>query len=155
MSEMESNTEEKQRQKDAEHLKLLSIFHFILAGISLVMIAFLTLHYFMMSTVFSDPGIWGGQGDKGSGPPPEIFFEFLQLFVWVYLFMGLVALCYCVANVLSDVFLLQRKYRMFSIVVAVLNCIRMPFGTALGAFTLVVLLRESVQEAYGAQADRE
>jgi hypothetical protein len=41
---------------------------------------------------------------------------------------------------------------MFSLVIAGLNCIQIPFGTALGVFTIIVLLRDSVREAYAAGA---
>ncbi len=148
-------TTKTQQQKDLEHLKLLSVFHFVLAGLTLVMIAFLFLHYLIMNAMFSNPQMWEVQGNKGGGPPPEFFAEFIKVFVWFYLFMGIIALAFGAANILSGVFIRQKKHRTFSLVVASLNCICMPFGTALGVFTLVVLLRESVQEEYGARVDRE
>jgi hypothetical protein len=46
------------------------------------------------------------------------------------------------------VFLLKRKFRMFSLVVAGLDCVQIPFGTVLGVFTLVILLRDSVRDSY-------
>jgi hypothetical protein len=45
-------------------------------------------------------------------------------------------------------FLWQRRYRMFSMLIAGLNCLQVPLGTVLGVFTLLVLSRESVQELY-------
>ena len=53
-----------------------------------------------------------------------------------------------IGNLLSGLYLRARKYRMFSIIVAALNCLQIPFGTVLGVFTIVVLVRESVRELY-------
>lgn len=155
MNEADLTAETQQQQKNLEHLKLLSVFHFVLAGLSLVMIAFLFLHYFMMNAMFSNPQMWEVQGNKGGGPPPEFFTEFVKVFVWFYLFMGIIALAFGAANILSGVFIRQKKHRTFSLVVASLNCIRMPFGTALGVFTLVVLLRESVQKEYASNLETQ
>jgi hypothetical protein len=51
-------------------------------------------------------------------------------------------------NLVSGLFIMRRKCRTFSMIVAGANCIQIPFGTVLGVFTLLVLLRDSVREAY-------
>ena len=66
-----------------------------------------------------------------------------------YLFFLLASL---VGNLLSAIFLGQRRHRTFSLLVAGLNCLHVPVGTVLGVFTFVVLLRPSVREAYDAGA---
>ena len=58
----------------------------------------------------------------------------------------------CAANLLSALFLWRRQHRMFSMVVGGLNCLQIPFGTALGVFTILVLSRDSVQELYAGVA---
>jgi hypothetical protein len=134
---------ENQRKKDAEHIKLLSIFHFVFAGLALLGIAFLFLHYFMMHTIFSNPALWKTQKDMT--PPPQFI---LDVFVWFYVFMGAAMVIAGAANVLSGVFLRQRKHRVFSMVIGGLNCLQIPFGTALGVLTIIVLSRDSVRELY-------
>jgi hypothetical protein len=62
-------------------------------------------------------------------------------------FGGLMLCIGAVANVLSGIFIPQRKHRTFSLCVARLNCIQIPFGTALGAFTLIVLSRDSIRQS--------
>jgi hypothetical protein len=57
-------------------------------------------------------------------------------------------------NGISGFFLQARKNRTFSLVVAGLDCLMIPLGTILGAFTLVVLLRQSVAAAYDEAAGR-
>jgi len=130
---------------DSEHIRLLAIFHFILAGLSLVGIAFLCFHYLIMSTVFANPDLWRSQRN---GPPfPKDFFK---VFIWFYIFFGFIIGTACVLNLLSALFLRQRKHRIFSMVVGGLNCIQIPLCTGLGIFTIIVLSRKSVREKYGA-----
>lgn len=129
---------------DAQHLKLLAIFHFVLAGFALVGLAFLGLHWFIMESVFSNPEAW--QQSK-SGPPPE---QFLALFKWFYVGMGMLVVANGVANLVSGFMIRQRRGRVFSLVIAGVNCLAFPFGTALGVFTFIVLLRDSVEALYAA-----
>ena len=53
-------------------------------------------------------------------------------------------------NFLSAWCLRRRKAWTFSVVVAGLDLIYFPLGTVLGIFTLIVLLRGSVRDAYDA-----
>lgn len=131
-----------QERKDSEHVKLLAVFHFVICGLAILGLGFLCMHYLIMSSVFSNPEMW--KGKNGAGPPPEFF----QVFRWFYVFMGLMLILASVANVLSGVFLLRRKHRMFSLIVAGVNCLQFPFGTALGVITIIVLLRDSVRQSY-------
>jgi hypothetical protein len=131
-----------QRRKDNDQINLLSVLHFVVSGLALVGIACLCLHYIIMNYVFSHPELWKGKG--GIGPSQELF----EAFIWFYFVVGFLFVVACVANVLSGVFLRQRKHRMFSLVVAGLDCLQIPFGTALGVFTFIVLLRDSVRQSY-------
>ncbi|MDB6031822.1 MAG: hypothetical protein JWM16_2160 [Verrucomicrobiales bacterium] len=132
-----------QMKKDEEHLRLLSIFHFILAGLSAVGVAGLGLHYTIMRVVFSNPDMWKNQ--RNMPFPPE---QFMRIFIWFYLFIGILLVVMAALNVLSGMFLHQKKNRLFSIVVAALDCLQFPFGTALGVFTIIVLMRDSVRNRY-------
>ena len=131
-----------QGRRDAEHLKLLSIFHFILAALGLFGIAFLALHLVLMSAIFTNPEMWK---NNKSGPPPEIF---LKLMLGGYAFGAVVILTGGVLNLLSGLFILKRRRRMFSIIVGGLNCLHVPFGTLLGVFTILILSRDSVRKIY-------
>ena len=131
-----------QRQIDAQHLKLLAIFHYVLAGFALVGLGFLALHWFVMETVFSNPETW--KNSQGSPPPAQ----FMAVFKWFYIAMGVLIVASGVANVVSGSLIRQRRGRVFSLVVAGVNCLAFPFGTVLGVFTFVVLARPSVEELY-------
>jgi hypothetical protein len=39
-------------------------------------------------------------------------------------------------------------FGLIYLIIAVLNCLQIPFGTALGVFTIIVLSRDSVRELY-------
>jgi hypothetical protein len=96
----------------------------------------------MMSTVFSNPKLWANQRQ---GPPPA---EIFAIFKWAYLVFGCWFLSSVILNLLSGLFILRRKYRYFSLVVAAINCLHIPLGTVLGVFTIIVLIRQSVVELY-------
>ena len=132
-----------QQRRDREHVKLLAIFHFVFAGLAFVGIGFLCVHYAIMHTVFSNPELWKSQQQA---MPPRAF---LDAFIWFYLFIGVLLLTGLVLNVLSGFFLLQKRNRLFSLIIGGLNCLQIPFGTALGVFTILVLSRDSVRRLYG------
>lgn len=132
-----------QRKVDAEHLRLLAVFHFVVAGLAVAGTLLLGLHYLFLRTFLSNPETW--RSPRGGGPSPEAFFS---IFKWFYLFFGVVLVLSALVNVLSGLFIERRRFRTFSMVVAAIDCIQIPFGTVLGVFTLVVLVRDSVMEVY-------
>ncbi|HUA69287.1 MAG TPA: hypothetical protein VMA13_12125 [Candidatus Saccharimonadales bacterium] len=133
-----------QRKIDAGHLKVLAIFHFVGAGLALFGILFLIGHYAIMHMVFANPKLWQGQNQT---PPPAELFAVMK---WFYLIGGIWFLASGILNVVSGFCLRARKCRTFSLIVAGINCLHIPLGTVLGVFTIVVLIRDSVRELYGA-----
>jgi hypothetical protein len=131
-----------QRKVDADHLKLLAIFHFIGAGLALLGLFFLFGHFAIMHAVLENPKIWQNQK---SGPPPA---ELFAIFKWFYFIFGVWFFISGILNLISGFCLRARKHRTFSMVVAGINCLHLPVGTVLGVFTLIVLLRDSVRELY-------
>ena len=133
-----------QRNADADHLMLLSIFHFVGAGLALLGILFLFAHFMLMHFMFTNAAMWQNQKD---GPPQAQFFAIFEIFYFIF---GLWFVASGVLNLISGLFLRAREHRTFSLVVAGINCIHMPLGTVLGIFTIVVLMRPSVREMYEA-----
>src|SRR6266568_4714407 len=78
-----------QRPVDRQHLQLLCIFHFVVAGLAVLGMAFLFVHYMMFSTFFMNPQFWQNAQHGQQGPPfnPQDFFK---VFIWFYIFSGLV-----------------------------------------------------------------
>jgi ribosomal protein S18 acetylase RimI-like enzyme len=134
-----------QRKADLDHLRLLAIFHFIVAALSIVGLGLLFLHYSFMHSIMANPEVWKNQ--KNGAPPPE---QIMEIFKWFCLFFGAVLIASGVANLLSGWFIQKKRHRLFSLIIAGLNCLHFPFGTVLGVFTFAVLLRDSVRELYEA-----
>ncbi len=130
--------------KDAEHVRTLAICHYVCAGLAIAGIGFLVLHYSIMKMFFANPKIW----ENAKEQPPFDPVEFFALFQWLYLIMGVLMVVGGVLTLVSGRFIHRRVHRTFSLVIAALNCLHFPFGTALGVFTLVILSRDSVRRLY-------
>jgi hypothetical protein len=138
-----------QKAADDGHLRLLAFLHFVAAFLCLAGIGLLVWHYTRMHNAFLDITAWKKQ--KGARTSLEPFFGEFRRY---YLICGAVLAAVGAANMLSSLLIGRKKGRVMSIVVACLNCIIVPLGTVLGAFTLVVLLRDTVREAYKSAAAR-
>ncbi len=135
-----------QEKADREQLRVLAILHYIYGAMAIVGIGFLFLHHAILSNVFNNPEIWK---DSKGGPPPQIMFEMIRP---IYFVFGAYFLFGMMLNLLSAYFISCRQFRTFSLIVAGFNCLRLPFGTALGVFSFMVLTRESVQNIYAERA---
>jgi hypothetical protein len=89
---------------------------------------------------------------QNARPMPFQPAQFFSIFQWFYLFMGLLLVLAAAFNVLSAVYLGRRRHRTFSLVVAGLDCLQIPFGTALGICAILVLSRDSVRQLYESQS---
>jgi hypothetical protein len=59
-----------------------------------------------------------------------------------------------VCMIIAGRFLAKRTHYMYCLVVAAISCIFFPFGTVLGVFTIIVLLRSSVKALFTANQVR-
>lgn len=135
---------EQQRWRDDEHLRLLSIFHFIMGGLALLVLPFLMMHFVFFVTVVANVDAW----PQGKAPP--IPREMIGVMMVMDSVIGLLTLAIAGGNILSGRFLRRKTHRVFSLVIAGLDCLSIPWGTALGVFTIVVLTRPSVRKEYEA-----
>jgi hypothetical protein len=131
--------------QDEEHLKLLALFHYIVAGLGALFACLPLIHVAIGVTMIMNPSIMNG--GQQSTPPPAAF---------GYLFAGMGALfvllgwAAAICTFISGRYLARRRCRIFSIVVAAILCMFFPFGTVLGVFTIIVLSKESVRRLYEA-----
>ena len=84
-----------------------------------------------------------------SPPFPKEILPILNIF---YVVCGAFLIALCICNILVGLHMRKRKHRIFSLVVAGVNCLQFPFGTALGIFTFIVLSRVGVKMDYDANA---
>ncbi len=106
-------------------------------------IGFLWWNYARMHAAFLDMARW--KKEQGAGASLE---EFLSAFAQFYVVAGALLGLGAVANLASALFIARRRHRFLSVAVACLDCVFVPVGTLLGAFAMVVLLRDSVQREY-------
>lgn len=86
--------------------------------------------------------------EQGAQAPPLFLGAFLSGLGWL---LFILVEAHGVLNLLSGARLAKQRGRTFSQVVAAVNCLNFPFGTALGVFTFVVLGDRDVQMLYGIQ----
>jgi hypothetical protein len=121
----------------AGKIKTLSAVWFIYAGLSLLLgIAGLTFAKGFLMGNFSPWSRMPHGGWDGNGGPPMWFAPAILHFVWVMLIMR------SALALVAAWGLMERAPwgRIVAIVAAFLSLLRFPFGTALGIWTLVVLL---------------
>jgi hypothetical protein len=129
---------------DAEHLKLLSIFYMVSAGLSafysLIGLIYAAIGVLVFEMVSKMPA--SGAND---GPPPA-------LIGWIFGGIGFaffLAFATIAALKLRAAFCIKgRKSRWLCLVTAVISCLEIPYGTLLGVFTFIVLDRASVRNEF-------
>jgi hypothetical protein len=133
-----------QATQDAEHLRLLSIFHYVVAGMQALFATFPIFHFLIGAAIVFAPGRFGAP--NRSGPPVDWMGWFFMLFAGAWMLIGwTLAICLVVAAKS----LKQRKRHLFCIIIAGIEAAMcMPFGTVLGVFTIIVLIRPSVKDLF-------
>jgi hypothetical protein len=125
---------------DKQHLRLLSIFHYIVGAVTALFACFPLIHLAIGIAMLC------GAFD-GRDAPPRFLGFFFVIFATVFILCGWVlAVCIIVAG--SK--LARYRARTYCLVIAAIECIFMPFGTVLGVFTILVLMRDSVKELFAA-----
>ena len=131
--------------QDLDHLRLLAIFHRVVAALIALFGCFPLIHLTVGIVMLSG----GMHGDRTDVVPATVlggFFVGIAVFIMALLWT-LAVLVFRAARKLET----QRGYT-YCLVIAGLLCMFMPFGTVLGVFTLIVLVRPSVKERFTASA---
>lgn len=130
--------------QDGEHLRLLSIFHYVVGGIMALMACFPLIHIAIGIVFLLNPALLT-QNHQQPPFPAEVFGP---LFVAVGGAIVVAGWTLAALVLTAGRFLNKRKHHTFCLVVAGVSCVFFPFGTALGVFSLIVLLRPSVKELF-------
>jgi hypothetical protein len=124
--------------QDQEHLKLLSIFHYVAAGMAALVACIPFIHFFMGLALAT-----GAFPDTDSEARPVGLV--IMLVAACIIFLGW---CFAALVAFAGRSLARRKRYTFCLVMAGVECIFMPVGTVLGVFTIIVLVRDSVKELF-------
>lgn len=126
-----------------DDLKLLAIFHYVLAGLTALFALFPLAHVGLGAAMLS------GKLDGGSAGPPEAF-------GWILIVGGLVLAAlgetYAVLVAVAGRFLSRQRHWLYCMAMAGLSCAWIPFGTVLGVFTIITLSRDEVKALFGVGA---
>lgn len=125
--------------EDLEHLRLLSIFHYVMAALTALFTLIPVVHLlFGMALSF-------GWGDFEHDAPPAFVGWLLSCIAGMLILLGGT---YAVCLALAGRSLARHRNWVFCMVIAGISCTIMPVGTILGVFTMVVLNRTSVRALF-------
>jgi hypothetical protein len=117
-----------------DQMVLASVFHYVLGGFQ-IMLSSVGLVYIAMGIAMGTEAI---AEDMTGGPPPEVmawvFGAVGAIFTAVLLTMGLLV-------IRTGINLARRRNRTFCMVIDSVLCLMVPFGTIVGIFGLVLLMR--------------
>jgi hypothetical protein len=128
--------------EDLEHLRLLEIGHYVVAGLAGLFSLFPVIHLVLGIAAVT------GHLDNGHGGNqfPAIVGWFFIAFAIIWILCGLT---FTICLLLAGRFLAQRRRYMYCLVMACVACMFSPFGTILGVFSILVLVRPSVKQLFG------
>ena len=126
-------------KQDLEHIKLLAIFHYVVAGMTALFACIPLIHFFV--------GLALASGSfEANDPEAQTIGVFLMAFAGLFILAGW-TLAILIAYAGRS--LHTHKRYTYCLVMAGVECIFIPFGTVLGVFTIIVLMRDSVKELFG------
>jgi hypothetical protein len=130
--------------RDTEQLNLLAIFHYVVDG-------------WLCSSLFSSFLFSGWRhlhicrAARTAKPGEELPPEFLG---WIFAVLGsvlfVIGIAMAICILIAGRCLSRPRCYSFALVMACVECLFIPFGTILGVFTIIVLLRESVKALFAA-----
>lgn len=88
------------------------------------------------------------QSEEEARKVAKAFSGIFDSLVYFYIAIGVFIVLKIILNFLSARYMTRRKNKVFSMIVAGLNCLSIPLGTILGIFTFVVLSRQTVEVTY-------
>jgi len=134
--------------QDNEHLRLLAIFHYVVAGFA-ALLSFFPLLYSIVGGFLLYAAHHPGPGNQ---EPPPAFLGWIFILLGAFFFLVGVTMAICI--LIAGGCLSRRKAFSSVLVVAWVECFFIPFGTILGVFTIVALSRESVRALFSTGQSR-
>jgi hypothetical protein len=125
--------------KDIQHLNLLAVFHYLVGALMMLISSIFIFHLVIGVIAIISPSSLGGT------PPP-------LLIGWVFALLGGAAVflgwSLGIALMIAGWFLHRRTHHLYCFIMACFSLMFQPFGTVLGVFTIIVLMRPSVKHLF-------
>lgn len=133
--------EQSERQSiiDQEHLRLLPLFYWVSGGFWALYGLFMVGYFIFVGAMFVSLPF-----EEVTTPPPAFGWTFIGMGIAAFLFMAV----FVALKILAGFWLVKRKNRVATMVVAALGCCEFPYGTLAGVLTFIVLARPSVAALY-------
>ncbi len=129
---------ERQHIVDEEHLRLLPVLYWVQGGLMALYSPVALIYVVLGITIAMAPV-------DGSSPPPDAF-------GWIFAGVGAVAFVLVAGiaalTILTGFWIRNRRHRTACLVIAGMSCLTVPYGTMIGVFSLIVLLRPSVKALF-------
>ena len=140
-------------EQDESQLKLLEIFHYVVSGMTVMVGCFPVIHLLIGIGLLQIPDFEPGEDtpDVRAAQAAEIPRILGWFFIVIPSLIILSFWTFAVVIFLGGRSLRRRHRHTFCMVVAGICCMFMPFGTALGVFTILVLMRPSVKQIFGVE----
>lgn len=127
--------------ENMQHLKLLSVFHYVVGGLAALFACFPIFHL-VIGIVF----IAASSTGKCNGEMPPAIVGWL--FVTIASFIILMGWSCAILIIFAGRCLARRIHYLYCLVIAGVECLFMPYGTVLGVFTIIVLMKPEVKALF-------
>jgi hypothetical protein len=128
-------------EEDRQHVRILSLFHYVVGALAALFACFPIIH--LVVGIGLVTGAFGHAADEPA----------LRLIGAVFVALAtILILCgwsLAVLLIVAGTFLRRQNHYAYCLVMAGVACAFFPFGTVLGVFTIVVLSRPTVRDAFG------
>ncbi|MEM7697096.1 MAG: hypothetical protein AAF236_01680 [Verrucomicrobiota bacterium] len=124
-------------ETDRHHLQLLSVFHKVYGWLCLLGLLGLLAHFAFAAFLF----FYQDFAESG-------FNSIFAVFIVFYLIGALILIALAIANFKAAGALADLRSKTLCFVVACVNCLNMPIGMVLGIFTIIVIMRPQVSDAF-------
>jgi len=129
---------------DNERLRWIAFFHYVSGGITIALSFLFLIYVIIFGLIAANPDV----AHKAQIEDPEQFLGVMRIVVTVFASLFALGLVYGICEIVSGAFIKRRKYRIFSMVIAVPRILNIPYGTILSIITLMMLSRTTVKEQY-------
>ena len=126
--------------QDEQHLQILSIFHYVVGGLAALFACIPLIHFTVGIGL-----VIASLTEHSADAPPIFIGIFFIMIAGVLILLGW---AFAVCILLAGRFISKRTHYTYCLVIAGIECMFNPFGTVLGIFTILTLVRPSVKESF-------
>lgn len=127
--------------ENEQYLRLISIFHYVVGGLAGMFACFPIFHLIIGIAML----VMSAAHPDEAGPAAFVGI-FFTLFAGTFIAAGW---AFAICTILAGRNIARRTRYMYCLVMAGVECMFTPFGTVLGVFTLILLLRPEVKAMFG------